>query len=102
MENRKWLQRKYPKTFNEVNKFLNDEQLQSFKELKYKIGRLTEDINQEEIYSKGKLCMFKRTNPINDYNYPLHPIIVKCNDNLTVSGYNSFWVSPRQVEEVLS
>ena len=102
MENRKWLQRKYPKTFEEVDKFLNDEQLQTFKERKYKIGRLTEDINQEEIYAKGKLCMFKRTNPINDYNYPLHPIIVKCDDYLTVSGYNSFWVFPNQVKEVLS
>ena len=53
MENRKWLQRKYPKTFHEVNKFLNDEQLQYFKERKYKLGKLTENINQEEIYGKG-------------------------------------------------
>jgi hypothetical protein len=100
MENRKWLQRKYPKIFDEVNEFLNDEQLQQFKKGKYKLGKLTEDINQEEIYGKGKLCIFKRSNPINDYNYPLHPIIVKCNEKLTVSGYNSFWVSPNQVEEV--
>jgi hypothetical protein len=98
MENRKWLKRKYPQSFTEVNKFLNDEQLQQFKAGNYKLGILIENINQEEIYEKGKLCMFKRTNPINDYNYPLHPIIVKGNN--TMSGYHSFWVSPDQVEEV--
>ena len=103
MENRKWLQRKYPKTFDEVNKFLNDEQLQEFKRRKYKLGKLTIHINQDEIYEIGRLCMFKRSNPINDYNYPLHPVIVKCNDeNHTTSGYVSFWVSPSYVEEVQS
>lgn len=100
MDNRKWLKRKYPKTFEDVSKFLNDEQLQYFKDRKYKLGRLTEDINQEEIYGKGKLCFFKRSNPVNSYNHPLHTITVKCTDNLTMSGYNSFWVCPTQVEEV--
>lgn len=97
MENRKWLQRRYPKIFDEVDKFLNDEQLQTFKTFKYKLGRLTEDIYQEELYNKGDLCMFKRSS-ITSYNYPLHPVTVKCADNLTVSGYKSFWVTPNQVE----
>lgn len=101
MENRKWLQRKYPKAFKEANVFLNDERLQLFKEGKYKLGALAETIKQEEVYESGKLCMFKRSNPINSYNYPLHPIIVKCNDRLTMSGYNSFWVHPYQVKEIL-
>lgn len=100
MENRKWLKRRYPLIFEEVNDFLNDEQLGYFKDLKYKLGRLTVDINQEEIYYKDSLCFFKRSNPVNDYNYPLHQIIVKCSDRLTTSGYNCFWVSPEQVEEV--
>jgi len=101
MENRKWLQRKYPKTFNEVDLFLNDEQLELFKRGNYKLGKLTENINEGEVFKKNKLCMFKRSNPIKSYNYPLHPIIVKCKETLTTSGYLSFWVSPNQVQEVL-
>ena len=101
MENRKWLKRKYPKSIKEVNEFLNDEQLDFFKKHKYKIGRLTENIRKEETYVKGSLCMFKRSNPINSYNYPLHTIIIKCDTNLTESGYNNCWVTPNQVEEVI-
>lgn len=100
MDNRKWLQRKYPKTFDDVNEFLNDEQLITFKFGKYKLGKLTENINEVNHYKKGCLCMFTRANPIRNYNYPLHPIIVKCEKPFTASGYHSFWVSPHQVEEI--
>lgn len=100
MNDRAWLKRRYPITFNEVNEFLNDEKLSSFKSYNYKLGILTEDIYSEEIYEKGNLCMFKRANPIYDFNYPLHTVIVKCIEGLTTSGYNSVWVSPNQVNEI--
>ena len=100
MENRKWLKRKYPKSFDKANDFLNDKWLKNFKDKKYKLGKLLEDINEGEVYKKGELCMFKRTNPINDYNYPLHTIIVKCTEGLTASGYHSFWIFPDKIEEI--
>jgi hypothetical protein len=100
MDNRKWLKRKYPESFNKVNGFLNDEQLQTFKDGKYKIGETTDVLNEGENYGKGTLTMFKRSNPVNDYNYPMHTIIVKCNDGVTASGYNSFWITPNQCKEI--
>lgn len=100
MDNRKWLKRKYPNTFKKVNVFLNNKQLQYFKEQKYRLGRLVCDIKEEEIYKKGTLCFLKRSNPVNSYNYPAHTITVKCSDNLTTRGYNTFWVIPQKIEEI--
>ena len=100
MDNRKWLKRKYPKSFNRVNSFLNDEQLQNFRNGKYKLGETTKELKEEETYSVGTLSIFKRSNPINSYNYPMHPIIVKCRDGLTISGYHSFWVTPDKCKEI--
>ncbi len=89
MDNRKWLKRKYPKTFDEVNKFLNEPQLSDFKKRKYKLGRLRNNVIQVQNYEAGQLIMFKRSNPINDLNYPLHYGIVKCEVGFTESGYHS-------------
>jgi len=101
MDNRKWLKRKYPKTFNEINNFLDNETLIFVKKGKYKIGMITEDIIQEDIiYLKGTLCYFKRSNPINSYNYPLHTISVKDIHNVTLSNYHNFWVTPNNVIEI--
>jgi hypothetical protein len=103
MENRKWLKRKYPENYKEINKFFDDTNLVFFKLGKFKMGRLTTTIVDGEIYTKGTLCIFKRSNPINDYNYPLHTIVVKCIDtNTTQSGYHTIWVTPNQCEEIIN
>lgn len=89
MDNRKWLKRKYPKTHKEVDSFLDDNELEDFKKNKYKLGRLKGDIIQVQKYKKGMLIMFKRTNPVTDFNYPLHHGVVKCQKGFTASGYHS-------------
>jgi hypothetical protein len=98
MDNRKWLKRKYPKSFNEISNFLDDKALIQFKDGKYKIGRLVMD-NFAMI--KGELMFFKRSNPVNDYNYPSHPAIFKCSKNHTVSGYHSEWITENYYEEIV-
>lgn len=91
MEARKWLKRKYPKTFDEVSEFLNDVQLSEFKVRKYKLGRLIRDVStmSDTNYGKGTILMFKRSNPVWSYNYPMHHGIVKCDIGFTHSGYHS-------------
>lgn len=103
MNNRKWLKRKYPKSFNIINEMLNDEQLQKFRAGKYKAGIFTECIAKGDLYTEGKLCMFKRANPIDFDIYPLITVTVKCcTENFTPSGYHTFYVTPYKVEELLS
>jgi hypothetical protein len=100
MNNRKWLQRKFPKTFNEVNDFLDDEQLSDFKKGKYKLGRLTSDVIYVQKYCKGTLLMFKRRNPVTDENYPLHHGVVKCKVGFTESGYHSIAITDENFVEI--
>lgn len=104
MENRKWLKRKYPESFNEINKFLDDERLRQFKQGKYRIGRLTKDVIDMSLnccYRKGELMYFKGANPVNDYNYPLHPAIFKCGKGKTFSGYESLWTCKEYYNRVV-
>lgn len=100
MENRKWLKRKYPKTFKEVNQFLDDSQLDEFKKRKFKLGRLTNDIIQVQKYKKGNLILFKRTNPINDFMYPTHYGVIKCEVGFTTSGYHSIGILDEDFKEL--
>lgn len=96
MDNRKWLKRKYPKIFNEVNEFLNDKELETFRKHNYKLGRLIENVSFFDLYPAGTLIAFKRSNPITSYNYPMHHAIVKCDAKLTESGYLSIDVFDSQ------
>lgn len=103
MENKKWLKRKYPESFDELNEFLNDSKLNGLKKYKYLIGRLVEDIKTPcgESYKIGKLVMFKRSNPVNDYNYPDIHAVIKCNsDSVTKSGYHSLTIHEHHIEEI--
>lgn len=100
MENRKWLKRKYPKSFSKANKFLNDSELEAFKSKNYKLGILKRDICQVQKYPKGQLIMFKRSNPVNDYNYPIHNAVIKCDVGFTSSGYHSINIFDGDFKEV--
>jgi hypothetical protein len=101
MDNRKWLKRKYSDTFEKVNIFLDKTALIEFKKRKYKLGILTKDIIQVQKYKAGNLIMFKRSNPVNDENYPLHYAIIKCDKGFTQSGYHSFWINEDDFEEII-
>lgn len=100
MDNRKWLKRKYPKTFTEANEFLNDSELKYFKDNKYKLGRIVKPTIYVKEYPIGTLIMFKRSNPINDYNYPMHHAIVKCEVDFTQSGYHSINIWESDFKEI--
>lgn len=99
MKNDKWAKRKYPNTYKEILPFINyDKDLK-----KYKVGRLLEDLKIEELYKKGTIFLYRKTNPINDYNYPDIYVIFKCIDQkITFSGFHSFMVSPLNFEEIIS
>jgi hypothetical protein len=101
MENRKWLKRKYPDTYKEVNSFLDDKHLAEFKKRKYKLGRLVSDVISVQKYPKGRLIMFKRSNPINNHNYPLHHVIIKCQKGFTESGYHNINICDNEFIEVV-
>jgi hypothetical protein len=102
MENRKWLKRKYPDSFDEINAFFNDGYLSIFKKGKRKMGRLVRDIIQEQEYPKGTILIFIRSNPINSFNYPLHHGIIKCKRGFTASGYHSIDIYEKDFEEILT
>lgn len=102
MDNRKWLKRKYPKTFKEVNEFLNDAQLESFRKQKYNLGRIVMPTWYVELYPTGTMIMFKRANPVRDINYPMHHAIVKCEVGFTQSGYHSIDVFEEEFKEICS
>lgn len=89
MEDRKWLQRKYPNLFQELDKYFDRHELKNFKKSTMKIGRLTKDVIQCQKYKKGTLIQFKRYSAT-DYNYPHVYCVVKCQVGYTESGYHSF------------
>jgi len=99
MENKKWLKRKYSNTYEELINFFDDKFLQEFRNSKYKMGKLVENVGD---YSKGSLVAFKRSNPINDYNYPIHHGIVKCSKGYTTSGYHSISIFEKDFKEIKS
>lgn len=97
MDNEKWLKRKYPYHFEEVTKVLDEERLRELKEQNFKIGRL---VKKTEGHKKGKLIFFKRSNPVNNYNYPLHYAFTKCKKGETYSGYHGFGLHESDFEEI--
>jgi hypothetical protein len=101
MENRKWLKRKFPKSFEKINIFFDDEMLDTFKKGKYNIGKLSEDIIYVQKYKKDSLVIFKRSNSINSYSYPNIHAIVKCQKGFTTSGYHSIDLHEKNIIEIL-
>lgn len=99
MENRKWLKRKYPISFVKVNRLLNDEYLSKFKKERFRIAVLKKDIG---IHKPGEFIIFKRSNPVNSYNYPMHYGIAKCSKGYTTSGYHSIDVFEDDINEITS
>lgn len=90
MESIKWLQRKYPNSFEDLNKYFDWFELENFKKSRMKLGRLTKDVVNVRKYKKGEIVQFRRSNPINDYNHPCTEIVLKCPVGFTESGYHSF------------
>lgn len=101
MESKKWLKRKYPNTFEELNEYFDRHELENFKKSTMKIGRLTKDLINGNKYKKGTIIQFKRRNPINDsYNYPWVYAILKCKVGYTESGYHSFDITQNDFIEI--
>lgn len=101
MDNRKWLKRKYPKSFEKVNEMLDDERLYDFKNNRYELGVLIKAVwCVETFYPEGTMIMFKRSNP-RDYNHPMHYAVCKCKeDGLTESGYQSLNIWEGDFKEI--
>lgn len=93
MESIKWLKRKYPNSFEDLNNYFDRFELENFKKSRMKLGRLTKDVSCGRKYKKGEIVQFRRSNPINDYNHPWVEIVLKCPVGFTESGYHSFLVS---------
>lgn len=105
MDNQKWLKRKFPKSFEEVNAVFTDEYITELKVYGYKLGKLKEpqimEFGRKEKYPVGTYIIFKRSNPVRSYNYPLHYAITKCLiENFTASGYHSFSIYESEFEEI--
>lgn len=101
MEKIKWLQRKYPVTFKELNEYFNESELFDFKNSTLKIGRLTKDIRCGQKYKKGSIIEFKRSNPVTNHNHPIIYATIKCQPDYTLSGYHSITISEYDFEEIL-
>jgi hypothetical protein len=102
MDDTKWLKRRYPETFEEAYSFMKGFPISEFRSRKLKLGRLSEDVTTMggQSYKEGDLIMFKRSNPITDFNYPLHYGTVKCKPGVTESGYHSFRIVEREFNEI--
>ena len=100
MEDLKWLKRKYPNSFEELNKYFDRQELCDFKKSTLKIGRLNKDIIYCQKYKKGSIIQFRRSNPINDYNHPFVYCVVKCQVGYTASGYHSFNITKNDFTEI--
>lgn len=101
MDNKKWLKRKYPKTFNEVNDFLDEKELENFKKNNYKLGIIVKPTWYVNLYPVGTMIMFKRSNP-KDESFPMHYAVVKCEKGFTESGYHSINVWNDDFKEIKS
>ena len=100
MDDRKWLKRKYPAMFNELDEFLDDDRLAEFRKRKYKAGRLIRPVWYVNLYPVGTVIMFKRSNPVRDPNYPMHHAVVRCDVGFTESGYHLIDLFEQDFEEI--
>ena len=102
MNSLKWLQRKYPNSFKELNEYFDSYELENFKKSHMKIGRLTKDIFCCQTYKKDSIIQFRRRNPVNDYNYPFVYAVLKCQVGYTGSGYHAFEILENDFIEIVS
>ena len=100
MNDKKWLERKYPESFKELNEYFDRQELRHFKKSTNKIGRLTKDIIQVQKYKKGSIIQFRNFG-IMDEMYPATHCIVKCQIGFTESGYHSFNIHKSDFVEIL-
>ena len=100
MDNKKWLQRKYPVSFKAIYEYFDRHELYSFKRSTRKIGKLTKDVFHVQQYKKNDLIQFRRSNPVNDYNHPFVECILKCQIGFTDSGYHSFNINENDFIEI--
>lgn len=100
MDSIKWLQRKYPKSFDELNEYFDSNEIENFKKSTLKIGRLTKNVYGKR-YKRGSIIQFRRSNPINDYNHPFVYAVLKCkHKGYTASGYHSFDITEKDFIEI--
>jgi len=105
MENNKWLKRKFPNSFERIKNFLDDNQFQQFKNYKFRIGILKEDLMNCQNYPKDSIFLYKmnkvyyKNRWTGDYDMYL---VFKCQKGYTASGYHGFICSGVKYEEVLS
>ena len=102
MDSLKWLKRKYPDSFEELNNYFDRFEIENFKKSTLKIGRLTKNVFWCQEYKKGSIIQFKRSNPINDYNHPYIYAVLKCDVGYTDSGYHSFNINESDFIEIKS
>ena len=102
MNSLKWLKRKYPKSFDELNDYFDRHELEEFKKSTMLIGRLTKDVFWGQKYKKGSIIQFRRSNPVNDYNHPFVYAVFKCQVGYTESGYHSFNITEADFIEIMS
>ncbi len=115
----RWLQRKYPESYQEIKKFLDGYSESTFdrefKQEKRKIGRLNKDISYVGKYKKGALVVWnsykvhdsdcENSDSENDDGvwtgeYDIR-CDVKCKKGFTESGYHTINVIRADIDEVL-
>jgi len=112
MDLNKWLKRAYPLYKDEILKQLGQRGAEILKNGKpresgerrgkYLLGRLVKNISRgDQKYKKGRLIIFKRSNPVRDYNYPLHHGEIKADPGVTASGYHSFYIMESDIIEII-
>lgn len=101
MEDRKWLKRKYPDSFKELDEYFDRHELSSFKKSTRKIGRITKDIIQCQKYKKGSIIEFRRS-AITEDNHPYVNCVIKCQLGYIESGYHSFNITESDFNEMKS
>jgi len=91
----KYIKRKYPNDSEDILKDFNTDEVDFYvKKRKYRIGKLSEQINDVEIYPKGTICLYKGLKDYDEDGYWVGTwrkhIIIKCHkNNITESGYIS-------------
>jgi len=101
MDDIKWLQRKYPDSFKEVDEYFDRQELRDFRKSTRKIGRLSKDVIHCQKYKKGSIIEFRRSS-ITEHNHPYVYCVVKCQVGYTESGYHSFNITESDFKEITS
>ena len=92
MNSDKWLKRRYPKSYDKVREFLNDDELKEFKDYRRtrKVGILNDGVGE---YKKGDIFMYEHQKDCDEEGWTggfRYYCIFKCQEGYTQSGYHSF------------